>query len=698
MVKASLGSQKAPGYLITESLGLDLVALSWCLPSLQPAANLPDCGGSCEIIAWKGAGREAAAGVAATCGGLSRSCPLGLSCLSTASSSRADAPAGNSRNSHVLPLQPFHLDLVHPRSQHPSAMDSTPALSPQIQRKRARVACTPCRQRKRKCDGRAPCTTCQKWDYDCYYQDGRRTKKKAPRPAAAAAHSTPSRLAAPLEARQTHHHSAESSLAAESNSAGSDPDGLVQRLQANSGAAFVRKLALKIDPSRAPKLNLFGWNVGARTLSYELPSAAPTLPIVEISSHEHIETLARVYFDKIDPCYGFLDRHHFFERLKSRWTSQQAGGIYDSVLCGVAALGCLFSQRNATATELHLARSARSCLDSYELMGPPSLNLITGWTLRTIYLRMTSSPHATWTASCTVMHLVEASGLHPESPSAVLLPSAQWDVDLKRRLVGIAYHMNVWTSFDLGLSRVSYQNADLPSLPSSRPGDYTVELLELIPMSLSLEPCRLRNETDLTSTIRKVLSRTHTAPPSILAQCNLVLCIIRRMHSQNLDIPSSLIDDVLALLKKGLEGARSLAADCSPWQHVSNVPFQIICVLLVLDTRSSLAMLPEAMQILSEIASICGTQTLNDAYSTACLLILLYQQRRKNDLAILEKVLGVHQPDRQFASPPRLQTGDENFTWLGELISDLPGLSRVDFDQFLSTDMVNLSFLPAGSV
>ncbi len=38
----------------------------------------------------------------------------------------------------------------------------------------------------------------------------------------------------------------------------SDHGGLAGRLDANSGAAFVRKLGLKIDPIKAPKLMLFG--------------------------------------------------------------------------------------------------------------------------------------------------------------------------------------------------------------------------------------------------------------------------------------------------------------------------------------------------------------------------------------------------------------------------------------------------------
>lgn len=57
------------------------------------------------------------------------------------------------------------------------------------------------------------------------------------------------------------------------------------------------------------------------------------------------------------------------------------------------------------------------------------------------------------------MHLVEASGLHPETPYDSVLPtSAQCEQeeqpDINRPLAGVARYLNVWTSFDLGLSRV----------------------------------------------------------------------------------------------------------------------------------------------------------------------------------------------------------------------------------------------------
>lgn len=543
------------------------------------------------------------------------------------------------------------------------------AHSPAPKRKRARLACKPCRERKRKCDGGDPCTTCTEWGYQCYYETRRR------------------------KTRNTHHLSPHPSTSppihddVEDIATNPDASGLVRRLEANSGAAFVRKLGLKIDSAKAPKLNLFGWNIGARQLSAQ-PVASSVFPIEEITSLENMQTLAQVYFQKIDPCYGFLDQQAFFRRLSQRWQSPLLPDIFDSVIAGVGALGCLFSQRNATITEVHLVRTAQSALDMHHLSGPPSIDLLNGWTLRSIYLRMTDSPHSTWMASSTLMHLVEASGLHPESHS-VLPPRIQVDADLQRRIVGVAHHLNVWTSFDLGLSRVSFQKDDLPLPPAPKAGDFTAEVLGLLPVSLSLDPGRSKNETDLTATLGKLLEGSHTQPPSVMAQCNLALCILRRIHTQNLDISSFLAEKVLALLKKGLGCAKSMVMDCSPWHQVANVPFHIICVLLVLDTRQSLSMLPEAMETLGLVASTYDTETMREAYSAACLLVLLHQQRRKDDIAILGEALSC-QRGAQLEISSQPTPSAEEYNWLGALVADLPGLQRVDLNQFLNADMIDV--------
>lgn len=567
-------------------------------------------------------------------------------------------------------------------------MDST-------KRKRSRLACKPCRERKRKCDGNEPCMTCTDWGYNCYYEarDARRRSSRAGGTGTAPP-STPSHSPAVVP------RSAQANIGppAAAASVVSEPDslGVVRRLEANSGAAFVRKLGLKIDPTKAPKLNLFGWNVGARRLSSPLADDnSSTLPITEVTSLSHMRALANIYFEQVDPCYGFIDRAQYFHSLETRWESPVSPSLYDSVLAGVAALGCVFSQRNATITEVHLVRSARSSLDNAHLPGPPSIHILTGWTLRTVYLRITDSPYATWIASCTLMHLVEASGLLPQSQSpSVLVPTTQQcDSDLIRRLVGVAHHLNAWTSFDLGLRRVSF---DLPALPSPRAGDYTAEVLRLLPVSVSLDPNSSKEETDLTAALSNVLSGSHTMPPSVMAQCNLVLCILRRIHTENLDIPPILAERVLSLLRKGLDCARSMATNCHPWHQVANVPFNMICVLLTLDTRGSLALLPEAMQTLCLVASTYDTETMREAYSTACLLVLLHQQRRRDDIHVLGEALkgGGHQQESVDASLPDFSPSAEDYSWLGALVADMPGLQRVDLDQFLNADLIDdLSFL-----
>ncbi|CAG8926041.1 unnamed protein product [Penicillium salamii] len=540
----------------------------------------------------------------------------------------------------------------------------------EVKRKRARMACEPCRERKRKCDGDEPCSTCREWAYDCYYD-------RQPR------------------RRRTQHRETPTEVVPGPSSpykAPADENGLVRRLEANSGAAFVRKMGLKIDPAKAPKLSLFGWNIGKRHLSSQLGSVSPALTITDITSLEHMKSLAQVYFDKVHPCYGFIDRSEFFERLTARWQSSSANELYDSVLGGVAAIGCLFSQRNMTMTEMHLVGSACSTLEMHVLSGTPPADLLTGWTLRVIYMRMTDSPHATWMASSRLMHLVEAAGFHLESTDSVFPRSCTTgcNSDTRRRLFGVAQHLNMWTSYDLGLSRVSFQKNDLPLPVSVKPGDFTHEVLGLLPVSASLDPGNSKeNEVDLEATLSNTLDGVHNEAPSIMAQCNLTLCILRRIHTQNLDIPSHLAERVLTLLEKALNCSRAMILNCTPWHQLANVPFQITCVLLVMDTRPSLSMLPEAMQTLKLVASTYDTDSMREAWSAARLLVMLHQQRRKDDIAIFNQSLDLEPQEIPLGISPQENPSAEEYSWLGALVADLPGLQKVDLDQFLNADMMD---------
>ncbi|KAL4995054.1 hypothetical protein BDV10DRAFT_175538 [Aspergillus recurvatus] len=464
-------------------------------------------------------------------------------------------------------------------------------------------------------------------------------------------------------------------------------------------------MGLKVDPANAPRMNLFAWNVGARRLSSGLVPSTAGLPLVDLVPLGSMRQLAGVYFATVDPCYGFIDQQAFFQRLDVRWSSSSSGGgnVYDSVLAGVAALGLLFSERTASAAELQLVETAKSILESYDGCAPPSLDLITGWVLRVVYMRMTAAPYSTWLASSTVMHLIEAAGLHHEDSSPPCSP------DIRRRLVGVALHQNMWPSYDVGLSRVPLKaNLSLFLDIPSRPGDYTTELLGLLPISARLDPEEAQGNSDndlhLHQSLLETLDRAHTQPPSILAQTNVVLCILRRLNLLNINTSPTLPDRILALFQQALQSARSLLTACCPWQHIANVPFHIITILLEMDTCASLALLPEAMQTVETVASTYNTPTMREAYTTARLLVFIYQQRRSRDAQLLASMLNADGLPQTLAEPgsaagdaagdgmptslPRPGPNLDEMPLLEELVADMPELQELDFDQFLSPDML----------
>ncbi|KAJ5462896.1 hypothetical protein N7475_007840 [Penicillium sp. IBT 31633x] len=630
-------------------------------------------------------------------------------------------------------------------------------MSESTPRKRSRLACTLCQSRKRKCSGGQPCSTCAQTGAECQYFARKKRRSHSlyragldERPADGWPNAVPNPISA------TGNDAAQASPREVENS-----ERVTYSLQANSGAAFVRKLGLRIDPARAPRLQLFAWNIGERRISPTVSSALPSVPVMvptpttitKIISQEEMRRLAAIYFEKVDPCYNFLDRKTVFLRIANRWESlpfpiDSTEYPYDAVLCGIAAFGYLFSRREIVSPELQLVETARTILDKSILAAEtPSVDIVTGWVLRAAYLRMTASPHAAWMASCTLMHLIEAAGLHLETSdpeAAALLPASPpetrgsqdgagintqvtSDPEIRRRLFGMARHLNTWISFDLGRSRVVLHGATAlaPSstFPSRKPPIQAppraprADLFHLLPLSESLDPAGSSPQDlpELEIALTSVLDLLYSEPSLILVQCNLMLCIYRRLRALNPHGPlsSNLVDRVLALAGRGLRAARGMVASCCPWHQVANVPFQVVCSLLAIDNQPALALLADAMRTLREIYAAYDTPSMREAYSTAYLLIALHQRRKEDDTRALAEVLRVNAaaaapapaPDmddnliarsplddknqilRQQQTAPAVQVSDAEFSWLGDLMIDMPSLQNFDLDQFLMTDV-----------
>jgi hypothetical protein len=445
-----------------------------------------------------------------------------------------------------------------------------------------------------------------------------------------------------------------------------------------------------------------------------------------------MQRLAAIYFDKVDPCYAFLDRKSVFTRIVQRWPDTSVQGTespethpYDAVLCGVAAFGYLFSRREIMPTERQLVDTAHVLLEKTVLCAQtPSVDIVTGWVLRTAYLRMTASPHAAWMASCTLMHLIEAAGFHldtsdPESTGLVANPSNTTqngtdtnDADTRRRLFGMARHLNTWISFDLGRSRVILHGATGPTntTPSNPtiPQTQRTDIYQLLPLSESLDPTgpAPQDLPELEKALTSVLDVALPGPSLILVQCNLMLCIYRRVRALNAHalLTSNILDRVLALAARGLRAARGMVAATSPWHQVANVPFQVVCTLLAIDNRAALALLPDAMHTLREVLAAYDTPVMREAYSTAYLLIALHQRRKEDDTRALADVLRANASAMGVESEgvgvgvgvgvggelPGLEMGpvsDAELSWLGDLMIDMPNLQNFDLDQFLMTDV-----------
>lgn len=452
--------------------------------------------------------------------------------------------------------------------------------------------------------------------------------------------------------------------------------------EANSGVAFVRRLGSNIDPTFTPRSNVLVWNVGLRPFPASMPPVREPIPVPDIISQPEMKFLAAVYFEKVDPYYSFLDQDKLFSQINHRWLQSslelpQLDEPCEALLSGVAALGSLFSQKNQTTTEHQLAESARLILEQCMRCYTPTTDLIAAWALRVSYLRLAGTPHMAWIASCTLMHLTEAAGFNAEPPHGTVSKDTgqPLDIEAQRRLFGIARHFNVWISFELGRSRVTLHNATT-KLPAPRANGIR-DVFSFLALSENLGPEKAQDAISLQQALDDILKIDNLRPPMILTQCNLMLCINRRLHALNSIISGALFDRFLVTAQQGLRASQEMAVSHCPWHQVANVPFQIFCTLLAIDNQASITMLPEAMNTLREIAVIYDTDVMREARQVASMLLKLYQQQKEKNAQALQSVIEMdtksYAPHETSTPTPRPDAHAYN-----DFMFDLPSLQNLN--------------------
>ena len=534
-------------------------------------------------------------------------------------------------------------------------------------RQRSRMACEACRERKRKCGGGQPCDMCRNFGYDCFYRAAPRKRRNEGQKSA----KDPTLSKSPAEEPVTVSRSDEQRPQ-------QDKEIFARSLESNSGSSFVRTFAMTVDASNALPLSMLAWNLFLGERQVHLT----TLPqsITDVLSQNTMQDLTKVYLDKVDPIYGFMDRDVLHSAIRDRWLPGGQTTIYDAVLCATGAIGCLFFTTQDLQTEMCLFSLTKSLLD-LAIPEEASVDSATAWVLRTIYLRLTARADEAWMSSCTALHMIDAAGLHCEAdPNASFGRTTKSGVDpeIRRRVFGVARHLNVWLSFDLGRSRVTLHNASF-ALPSARSGDYTLELLELLSYSESLDPGKVLTGDELFTILAEVLARTHSLPPSILAQCNLMLTLYRRIYTLGYHVPSETLGNAVTLIQRGIRAVYATVENGSPWHHVANVPFQSICTLLAIDSVQSFSLLADAMTCLENVSQTYGTQTTKDAVTAAQALIYMHQRRRQTEVRRQSEMLKLYP-----ASQPTYEETFDNFP-LNQAFTDLPWFNELIPDEDFQT-------------
>ncbi|KAB8542138.1 hypothetical protein FH972_025601 [Carpinus fangiana] len=475
-------------------------------------------------------------------------------------------------------------------------------------RRYVRQACEPCRMSKRKCDGLQPCAMCQRYGYNCHFADRRSSKAR-------------------ITSKQT---SKSPHLPLESQATNRTLLDHAQATEATSGVIFQTTLAAQNDPENDYNIQPRGWNLGIRSaLSAQPPHMS------SIASQSEVRVMSDVFFAKVHCVYGFIDRREFAEKIETLWTRPSSDDPYAAVVCGAAALGSLFSGN--CLFEAALVDCARHILQNSNVSGQVTHIHAAGWLLRTLYLRCTASPHATWIAGCTTIHTMQAIGLHNQSTWPQALQNANGETqDWYRRLFWIAMIIHSWTSFEYGKPRIELHGPGCHVPQSTISGNAFDAKLKMYNLSNILSAdSTTRDATTMEEAMRQVTSMELHHDELEFDRVMLCICFYRHLRILNAKVAESWTHTIISAGLVGLKACLRLARNREPWWHVANVPFQFLCVLLVIDTRESLSKVAEVLSTIKTVGQTFSSVETTEIERTAITLIRLIHKRKEADAMAL---------------------------------------------------------------
>ncbi|RAH79702.1 hypothetical protein BO86DRAFT_411371 [Aspergillus japonicus CBS 114.51] len=501
-------------------------------------------------------------------------------------------------------------------------------------RQRSRQACTQCRSRRVKCNGNVPCSMCASSNVDCEYISSARpgsARRTVPDGGHVVAHGT-------------------SAVRTDSPSA---PQGILEPWKQRfvgrqSSVAFPLFVGLDVQASNPPRLHSFAYNPGLR----REPETSVRFQTAEVIDWEVAKRLINVYVAAIHPLFNFLDHESLLQRAGDHWHGKPQGLSFEAVICGVMALGSLFHGAEAALTqekELWAVQHAKSILEDYVAGRYPTIEHVAAYFLRTLYMRTTSRPHVSWLCSCTMMHLVEATGLQHGPDGFMLAPgrappdTASRQPYKPRRTAQVAECLQTLIAWDYGRSVMNptlhARQEDFSATFKTDLSSQLCSLVQAIPVSTPGREVGAGAE-DQVSALRKVIRIEVDHDFLVLVKADLVFCLYRRLRLINFHFHPQRIEEIISAGTAALAPAQRLVFMDQPWWNVLGTVFQFVCVLLALDTLDSLAVIPRAMETLQSIADRLNTHLATEALATVRQLVRASANKKRNGIDHLERSLG----------------------------------------------------------
>ncbi|EPX73418.1 zinc finger protein [Schizosaccharomyces octosporus yFS286] len=511
---------------------------------------------------------------------------------------------------------------------------------------RTKKACLVCHKKKRKCSGTFPCFYCERYCYECQYaQDLVKINTPHLKDNWPEIESNHKQLLESNSYKQDDYSPARSDNSSEVWSSHNNEfvDHAVQekkkrRMTKKTNAlCFPAIVSERLEASPITRYKPLAWNMGTRVRQEPNENSK----IHTFLSKDQCLYYVSVYFEDVNPIFELLDQTAFEEQVHKQWAEDMAAD-FGVLLCSVVVLGSFFSHNNSLHNELQLLQYAEGLLNksAFSINSIPSIGQIVSWILRSVYLRAAAHPHNVWLASCVSMQCIEIFCLYhdsneEESNLSEYEQQKHSYFSSKIKIFSIAWAFNRILASEYGTTPIKLSELNIKGVHFSEQSKshQLTRLASVLPESdeLTKEP-----QMAYFAAIQRISQLSKLQPIQLtLMRATVCFHLYRSLYLTNSHPDETIVGIIVKMTDEALDKCFTLCEKKQAWWSVLDIPFHGICVMLSIDTKESLQLIPKAFKVLNTAVEIFNTAASRDAFQVVSALCDALRDRKINEAKLL---------------------------------------------------------------